>query len=68
MRGLLAMSCCGAFKCSTLLHVGDTRCRKYYKAKVVKIDEDDQTVKIHYVGWNSRYDEVLPMASSRIEA
>ena len=60
---LLGMSCCGAFRCGTFLTVGDASCRKCYKAKIVKINEEDQTLKVHFVGWNSCYDEVLSMVS-----
>ena len=63
-----AMSCCASFGCGTLLKVSDENCHTYYKAEIVKVNETDQTLKIHYVGFSDRYDEVLPILSSRIEA
>ena len=62
------MLCCTSFGCGTLLKVGDKNCHRYYKVKIVKVNETDQTLKIHYVGFSDRYDEVLPISSSRIEA
>ena len=62
------MSCCGAFKCETFLKVRDRNCNKHYKAKIVKVNEVEQTFRIHYVGWGNVSDEVLPMMSTRIEA
>lgn len=39
---------------------------KWYAAKVVSVDEEDGDVLIHFEGWSSRYDEWLPMDSSRL--
>ena len=62
------MPCCGAFKCGTFLKVKDRNCNKYYKAKIVKVNEVEETLRIHYVGWGNASDEVLPVMSPRIEA
>ena len=39
---------------------------KWYPAKVVEVDDSDNTVLIHFDGWNQRYDEWLDMDSERI--
>ncbi|KAL3860765.1 hypothetical protein ACJMK2_010836 [Sinanodonta woodiana] len=38
----------------------------WYVAKIVDLDEEDQTVLIHFDGWNHRYDEWLDMSSERL--
>jgi hypothetical protein len=30
---------------------------KWYKSRIVEIDEEEKQVKVHYLGWNSRYDQ-----------
>lgn len=37
-----------------------------YSAKIVGIDESDDTVRIHFDGWNQRYDEWVKMDSDRL--
>ena len=39
----------------------------HYKAKIVKVNKGDKTVKIHYVGCSDWYDEGLLILSLRIE-
>ncbi|KAK3095742.1 hypothetical protein FSP39_018426 [Pinctada imbricata] len=39
---------------------------KWYPAKIVDIEEDEQSVMIHFDGWNSRYDEWVPMTSEKL--
>ena len=29
---------------------------------MVEVNEERQSVKVHYVGWNARYDEVVPLS------
>ena len=65
-RCSFAMSCCSAFKCGTLLRVSNVAGKRYYKAKIIKVN-DDQTIKIHYINWSSSCDEVLSVASPRLE-
>ena len=50
-----AMSCCGAFKCGTLLRVDAVAGKRYYKAKILKVIND----QIHYINWSSGCDEAL---------
>ncbi|KAK3579172.1 hypothetical protein CHS0354_022709 [Potamilus streckersoni] len=38
----------------------------WYVAKIVDLDEEDQTVLIHFDGWNQRYDEWVDMSSERL--
>ena len=40
--------------------------RKLHKAKIVEVDDKQQLVRVQYVGWNSRYDEVVPLSSLRV--
>ncbi|KAG7205562.1 hypothetical protein KM043_007536 [Ampulex compressa] len=39
---------------------------KWYSAKVVETDWDDREVLIHFDKWSSRFDEWIPMDSSRL--
>ncbi|XP_014204979.1 PHD finger protein 20-like protein 1 [Copidosoma floridanum] len=39
---------------------------KWYSAKVVETDWSEREVLIHFEKWNSRYDEWIPMDSSRL--
>ncbi|PIK32973.1 hypothetical protein BSL78_30215, partial [Apostichopus japonicus] len=39
---------------------------KWYLAKVVQVDEDEQQVLIHFDKWNSRYDEWVSCDSERL--
>ncbi|XP_036150308.1 PHD finger protein 20-like [Monomorium pharaonis] len=39
---------------------------KWYSAKVVEADWDEREVLIHFDKWNSRFDEWIPMDSSRL--
>ena len=56
----------GNFSRGQVLNVKDVKYNRFYEAKIVKIDEDQQELKVHYIGWNQRYDEVIPMSSARI--
>ena len=40
------------------------RCR--YPARITDIDDLDNTVLIHFDGWNQRYDEWMSMNSDRL--
>lgn len=42
--------------------------QKWYPAKIVDVDEDEQKVLIHFDGWNSRFDEWVTMRSERVRA
>ena len=48
------------------LEVKDTKDGKKYHAKVVNVYTDKEEVKIHFVNWHNRYDEILPFNSDRI--
>lgn len=37
-----------------------------YPVKVVEVDWDDEEVLIHFEKWSQRYDEWIPMDSSRL--
>ena len=56
-----------SFRKEQLVTVKDGKDSEFYKAKVVEVDEKLGEFKVHYVGWNNRYDEAVPLASSRIE-
>ena len=47
--------------------VRDVKDGKVYRAKVVEVDDEKHSVKVHYVGWNATYDEVMWLSSSRVE-
>ncbi|XP_022091080.1 uncharacterized protein LOC110979526 isoform X2 [Acanthaster planci] len=40
--------------------------KKWYLARIVNVDETDNTVLIHFAGWNSRFDEWLEFDSDRL--
>ena len=40
--------------------------RVRYIAKVLEIDEDSGEVLVHFDRWSSRYDEYIPIGSSRL--
>ena len=44
----------------------DNKDGKKYPAKIVNVDSEKEEVKIHYVDWHTRFDEVLPFNSNRI--
>ena len=56
----------GNFRRGQVLNVKDVKYNRFYEAKIVKVDEDQQELKVHYIGWNQRYDEVIPISSVRI--
>ena len=60
------MTVCEDFAVGQTIHVVDRIDTKKKICKVVDIDNDQQKIKIHYVKWNSSYDEWLEMSSSRI--
>ena len=33
----------------------------WYKSRIIDIDEEDKQVKVHFLGWNSRYDQWFDM-------
>jgi hypothetical protein len=37
-----------------------------YPVKVVEVDWDDEEILIHFEKWSQRYDEWIPMDSSRL--
>ena len=39
---------------------------KMYVAKVLKMDEKDCEVLVHFENWSSRYDEFIPLKSGRL--
>lgn len=41
------------------VHYGSGSHRKLYQAKIVKVEADNRYV-VHYLGWNTRYDEAVP--------
>ena len=56
-----------SFTKGQFVNISDYKDSKFYKAKVVEVDDKLRELKLHYVGWNSRYDEVVPLASLRID-
>lgn len=54
------------------LQVGDEvdgycpQTKLWYQAKVVAVSSDNNSLKIHFVGWNSKHDEWIDRASERI--
>ena len=48
------------------LSVTDKSDGKRYPAKVLLVDKDQREVKIHFVGWHKKFDEVLSFDSTRI--
>ncbi|OQV22300.1 hypothetical protein BV898_03801 [Hypsibius exemplaris] len=40
--------------------------KTWYKAKIVQVNQDAGQIYVHFEGWNTRYDEWLPMFSKRI--
>ena len=39
---------------------------RFYYVKIVKVDEDQHELRVHYIGWNQRYNEVISMSSVSI--
>ena len=39
---------------------------KKYPCKVVKVDDETHVIRVHFIDWNSTYDEELPMDSNCI--
>jgi hypothetical protein len=39
-----------------------------YPVKIVEVDWDDEEILIHFEKWSQRYDEWIPMDSSRLRA
>jgi len=37
---------------------------KWYKSEIVQRNEDEQKVLVHFQGWDSKYDEWIPLSSS----
>ena len=37
-----------------------------YTAKILEIDASDNTIEVHFDGWNSRYDEWFTMSSENL--
>lgn len=42
------------------VHYGSGSHRKLYQAKIVKVDTVENKFVVHYLGWNTRYDESVP--------
>ena len=40
--------------------------RNRYPAKILEVDSEDICVRIHFEGWNNRYDEWIRMDSDRL--
>ena len=55
-----------SFTKGQFVSVRDLKDEKFYKAKVVEVDDDQKSVRVHYIRWDSRYDEVIPLSSARI--
>ena len=62
------MSCREQFRCGSYLHVRDERNGRSHKAKIIDVNKENQTIRVHYVRCNEKYDESLPMSSVRIES
>ena len=61
------MSCGSVFVKGDVLNIKDAKDNEFYRAKIVKVDEEHESVKVHYVGWNERYDEILSISLPRIK-
>ena len=40
----------GNFSREQVLNVKDIKYNRFYEAKIVKVDEDQQQLKVHYIG------------------
>ena len=50
------------------MRVVDENSNKYYKTKIVQVNDAVQTLRINYVGQSDANDEILSVMSSRIKA
>lgn len=53
------------FQINNRIDVKDTM-GKWMEAKVIEINEDKKTIKVHYKGYTARWDEELDFSSDRI--
>lgn len=53
------------WKIGSILEARDAH-MNWYKARVIQLDEANSRVKIHYLGWNARYDQWLEVNSDAI--
>ncbi|KAJ4428393.1 hypothetical protein ANN_24413 [Periplaneta americana] len=54
------------FQIGTRLEAKDLGNEMWYPVKVVEVDWEDEEVLIHFEKWSQRYDEWVPMDSSRL--
>ena len=63
------MTCCtmaASFNREQFVGVRDLKDEWLYKTKIVEMDGEQQSVREHYVGWNSKYDKVVPLSSCKV--
>jgi hypothetical protein len=51
------------FKVGTLVNARDLQ-DNWYKSRIIEIDEQNQRAKVHFFGWNSRYDQWFDINSN----
>ena len=39
----------------------------WYKSRIIEIDDEAKKLKVHFLGWNSRYDQWFEISSSDIK-
>ncbi len=39
----------------------------WYKSRIVELDEEENQVKVHFLGWNTRYDQWFDVFSSDLK-
>ena len=54
------------FSIDQFIHVVDIADGQHRKCRVTEKDDATENIKVHYVGWNEKYDEWLNMDSKRI--
>ena len=45
----------------------DRKDEKKYLVKVLMVNKDKKELKVHYIGWKSTFDEIIPFDSERID-
>jgi hypothetical protein len=54
------------FTIGTSLEVLYTPSNEWFHSRIIKIDSPNKRIKVHFLGWNSRYDSWHPMNSSNL--
>jgi len=56
------------FVLGEFLQVKDMKSNKWYTAKIIKVIKETKEIKIHYYGWNDRFDRDFPMNSDALRS